>query len=152
MPAELKQFFIQNWQLIASACLFIFSFIFGLKRRWGLGKFTNKDFGRPKTMLAPTYRHIGASEPHSFCNDKSSACSDQRTDKHFWRFRFWLYKSSACSDSQTYQSKHTKWICNDKTNACSDLQTDFSLSGQAYPHLNIASQNSNPRVCFCLLP
>ena len=33
MPAELKQFFIQNWQLIASACLFIVSFIIGLITR-----------------------------------------------------------------------------------------------------------------------
>ena len=30
---ELKTFFIQNWQLIASACLFIFSFIIGLITR-----------------------------------------------------------------------------------------------------------------------
>ena len=30
---ELKAFFIQNWQLIASACLFIFSFIIGLITR-----------------------------------------------------------------------------------------------------------------------
>ena len=30
---ELKAFFIQNWQLIASACLFIFSFVFGLITR-----------------------------------------------------------------------------------------------------------------------
>ena len=30
MLHELKEFFIQNWQLIASACLFIVSFIIGL--------------------------------------------------------------------------------------------------------------------------
>ena len=33
MPAELKNFFINNWQLIVSACLFIISFIFGLITR-----------------------------------------------------------------------------------------------------------------------
>ena len=33
-----------------------FSFIFGFKRRWGLGKFPNKVFGRPKAVLAPTNR------------------------------------------------------------------------------------------------
>ena len=30
---ELKEFFIQNWQLIASACLFVISFIIGLVTR-----------------------------------------------------------------------------------------------------------------------
>ena len=30
---ELKEFFIQNWQLIASACLFVVSFIIGLVTR-----------------------------------------------------------------------------------------------------------------------
>ena len=30
---ELKMFFIQNWQLIASACLFVASFIIGLRSK-----------------------------------------------------------------------------------------------------------------------